>query len=268
MAAYRTRIAPTPSGYLHLGNAVNMVIAWARARLNNGEVLLRIDDADQARIRDEYIQDVFDTLEWLGIQWQLGPHSIDEFHANWSQRLRSPLYSQVLDSLRFAGKLFACTCTRSQILLGGGTLKYQGTCKNAGHDFDKHQVAWRLITPSTLDLSYPVLRQKEGSPAYNLVSVADDVAYGITHIVRGADLAAVSVLQQYMATTTDHLAPFRTIKIEHHPLITDKNGQKLSKSKGAWAIRTMREQGSGPEPVYEIASRYLGLTAHELEALR
>ncbi len=257
MSTFRTRIAPTPSGYLHQGNALNFLITWARARLAQGQVMLRIDDVDQSRVRSEYVQDVFDVLLALRLSWDLGPRTAEEFHASWSQHLRYPRYMDVLQQLRNRGVLFACTCTRAEIRSRRADMRYTGLCLDAGHDFDAPNVAWRLRTPHTLPLPFPILLQKEGSPAYHLASVVDDVDFGITHIVRGADLEPSSLVQKYLASTTPELAPFLNITIEHHTLLVDEQGKKLSKSQGALGV-------FGKVDIGEMRERLIGLAAHAL----
>ena len=182
--ALRTRIAPTPSGFLHVGNALNFLLAWKIARAAGGTIMLRIDDLDAERTRPEYLEGIFRSLEWLGIGWDEGPRDPDDHLTNWSQHLRMEGYRKLLDTLRAKGVLFACDCTRSR----------SQTCECAGKEnaFDKPNLSWRLKTsdtqpvtfhdpddrPITMDLHAvmpaPVLRQRDGSPAYQIASVADD----------------------------------------------------------------------------------------------
>jgi glutamyl-tRNA synthetase len=136
---------------------------------------------------------------------------------------------------------------------------------NAGHDLDAPGVSWRLRTPSDLTLRYVVVRQKEGTPAYNLASVVDDVDFGITHIVRGSDLEPATEVQRHLATLAPGLAPFNLIHITHHPLITGADGQKLSKGQGAMGLRRLVDAGLTRELVFAEAARLMWLTAGELQ---
>ena len=109
----KTRIAPTPSGYLHLGNALSFLITASLAKKTGARVLLRIDDLDQPRVRREYLQDTFDTLRLLEINWEEGPRSVEEQEACFAQIHRMHLYRSVLQQLREGGHVFACTCSRA-----------------------------------------------------------------------------------------------------------------------------------------------------------
>jgi glutamyl-tRNA synthetase len=260
MLHYKTRLAPTPSGYLHFGNAVNFVITWTKARLVGGLVLLRIDDLDIARVRSEYVQDVFDTLEWLGLNWDQGPRTVEDLQKTWSQHRRISRYHAALNDLRSAGALFACTCSRSTIRHANPDMRYPGTCLNAGHSLDAPDVSWRLRTTHDLELRYVVVRQKDGIPAYNLASVVDDVDFGITHIARGADLEAASVVQRVLAESVPSLNSFLSTQIYLHKLLTDRDGVKLSKSQGATDLRIMVDIGEKPTRVFEQAAEILGLS--------
>jgi len=108
----KTRIAPTPSGFLHLGNVLSFALTAALAKQHEAKILLRIDDMDQARAEQEYIQDIFDTLNFLEIPWDEGPRNAEEFKDNYSQLHRLTLYSEAIEQLRDNKLLFACTCSR------------------------------------------------------------------------------------------------------------------------------------------------------------
>jgi glutamyl-tRNA synthetase len=254
----RTRIAPTPSGFLHEGNAFNFVLTWALARRDGREILLRIDDADQGMVREDFVDDIFRSLDWLGITWDMGPQSPDELAQLWSQRHRFDLYHTAIHALMDKGLVFACSCTRTDVRRTSGSMTYTGTCAHNMLDLSTRGTSLRLNTPETA-VPYPVVRQKSGAPAYMIASMVDDIHFGITHIVRGEDLHPASQTQQHLATLVDMLAPFQTIEIVHHPLIVDEHGMKLSKSQGSTDLRTLREQGVGPERVIAAVGRYLGV---------
>ncbi len=264
--AFRTRIAPTPSGFLHAGNAVNFLLAHALAREHEGTLMLRIDDLDVERVRPEYVQDIFDSLEWLGIRPDEGPLDVQDLHLNWSQTDRLDSAHAMLDQLRSVGSLFACTCSR-RLSTGCG-------CRDDDLPFDGKDTAWRLRStghgevtlrelfrePHTLDAAAlmpdPVLRQRNGSPSYQVVSLADDVRYGINLIVRGEDLLPSTACQLQIADLLN-LRVFLDVRFVHHPLLTDAHGHKLSKSAGAGSLHALRTAGETPDRLREQASRLL-----------
>lgn len=252
MSGLRTRIAPTPSGFLHAGNALNFLIAHRIAREEGGNVLLRIDDLDAARARPEYVKDIFDSLQWLGITWDEGPLDAEDFYRNWSQALRSADANALLTALKDAGHLYACTCSRPRMA--------RCACRSADIPFDLPDASWRLRVPEPcvatihcwpagevqVDLHTalrdPVLRQRNGSPAYQIASLADDARFRMNLIVRGEDLRPSSACQVFIAQLLG-LRSFVEARFIHHPLLTDNSGHKLSKSEGATSLRAMRNAG-------------------------
>ncbi len=260
----RTRIAPTPSGLLHLGNGASFLLTATMAREYGAELMLRIDDLDAERVRPEYITDIFETLEWLGIRWTIGPCDPADHRRNWSQSLRSPDHDRLLDELRSGGHLYACTCSRP---------KLKGCdCRALGVDLDAPEASWRLRVPErcpvtiqewgsgprVLDLARllpdPVLRQRglngqRPRPAYQVASLSDDLHFGIDLVVRGEDLLPSTACQVYMATLLGRAA-FAEATFVHHALIGDERGGKLSKSRGAGSLREWRQAGEGPELVH------------------
>ncbi|MFN8712219.1 MAG: glutamate--tRNA ligase family protein [Bacteroidota bacterium] len=241
---FRTRIAPTPSGFLHSGNIYSFQLTAQLAAETGAEILLRIDDLDAARKRPEYVANIFETLHTLGIRWQLGPQTPDDFENNWSQHLRLPLYNETLQQLRqHEGLVYVCTCSRRELDAANGTCN----CKNNNLPFDTPDTAWRVaVEPGTvisfndlqrgkveIDLAETtgdfVVRRRDGIPAYQIASLTDDVHFGITHIVRGEDLLPSTAAQLFLAEKLG-LTSFLQSKFLHHALITDESGLKLSKS--------------------------------------
>jgi glutamyl/glutaminyl-tRNA synthetase len=263
MSGLRTRIAPTPSGFLHVGNALNFLITHHLAREEGGTVMLRIDDLDTARVRPEYVQDIFDSLHWLGITWDEGPRDADDFRRNWSQTLRLEPANALLSALKDAGHLYACTCSR----------KHAADCRCSDRhlSFDLPDAAWRLRVPqrcvvtmknwprgeARVDLHSalrdPVLRQRGGSSAYQVASLSDDTRSGMTLIVRGEDLLPSSACQSFIAGLLG-LGSFIDARFLHHPLITDKEGRKLSKSEGASSLRALRLGGDTADRLRDQAA--------------
>ena len=245
-----SRIAPTPSGYLHLGNAFSFILTWLLVRKRGGVLHLRIDDLDAARRREAYIEDIFRTLDWLGMDYDEGPSGPDDFYRNHSQQHRIPAYEALLQDLRARGALFACTCSRKEIQLAAADGQYPGTCRDRGLPFDAPETAWRIRTPENAQATWHdairgpqtvflhaamrdfVVRRKDGIPAYQIASLSDDLAMGINCIVRGADLLDATAAQLLLADLLDRPA-FAHIQWFHHPLLLDAQGHKLSKSQGA-----------------------------------
>ncbi len=236
----RLRLAPTPSGFLHIGNALNFWLNWrcARSRLG-GKVLLRIDDLDADRKRPEYVEDIFRTLDWLKIDWDEGPSGPDDFEKNWSQACRRDLYEDMLTRLRRDDALFACGKSRKELAAFGDNYPETFRRQNIAHDTP--EVAWRVKTPPGFAMHDFVVRRRDGVPAYQIASLADDVHFNITHIVRGEDLRASSAAQVFLAEKLG-LSGFLNTKIWHHPLLLDCLGNKLSKSAGASALREMQKR--------------------------
>lgn len=239
----RTRIAPTPSGFLHSGNAYSFTLTAAWAKELGANILLRIDDLDDARKRPEYVADIFATLHRLQISWQLGPQTPDEFEQHWSQRLRMAEYNAALEALcRIPGLVYACTCSR-RVLSSGG----QCSCHLRNLPLSTPDAAWRVnVPPHTLirfndekrgavkiDLHAAagnfVVRRRDGIAAYQIASLVDDMIFEITHIVRGEDLLPSTAAQLFLAKQLGY-ENFLQVRFLHHELITDEQGNKLSKS--------------------------------------
>lgn len=252
----RLRLAPTPSGYLHTGNALNFALNWLAARLGGAGLLLRIDDLDAERKRPEYVQDIFESLDWLGLDRDEGPRSADDFEKNWSQHLRLPLYFNVLERLREKGLLFACRKSRRDLAPYGNA--YPPGFRDQGLSLEDPDVAWRLKTPPGLALRDFAVRRRDGVPAYQVASVADDLYFGITHVIRGADLAESTDAQRFLARCLGE-DKFLKINFLHHPLIINEHGEKLSKSAGASSLKALREGGGGAEAVFRRVAAVLGL---------
>lgn len=243
MSASRiTRIAPTPSGFLHLGNAVNFALISLLAARWDAQVALRIDDMDSTRARPEYVDDIFATLEWLEVPWSLGPRDSAGFARDFSMSARTDYYRAQLESLRDSGlTVFACACSRADLASTGG-LRCAGRCVDSALDLVPNRTALRLRIPEgaviamsgkTVDLAVHgdvVLWRRDDLPAYHLVTVIEDRDLGVTDIVRGADLLESSALHAWLAP---HLnAPnVAEANYVHHGLIADDDGHKLSKSR-------------------------------------
>jgi len=264
----KTRIAPTPSGYLHLGNILSFSLTAGLARRAGASILLRIDDLDRERVDPRYVEDVFETLRFLEIPWDEGPTNRDDFERGWSQMRRLSLYETALGFLRRSGAVFACSCSRAQLAGWDG---YPGTCRDRGISLDAPDVNWRLRTELfpgggglaelPVEMRDVVVRKKNGFPAYQLSSVVDDLHFGIDLVVRGEDLRASTMAQLYLARALAsagmrEAAGFGGVRFVHHPLLT-AGGEKLSKSAGATSIHYLRGQGASPADVFTLIGQSL-----------
>jgi len=246
------RIAPTPSGYLHIGNAFNFVLTWLHVRALDGQLVLRIDDLDEARSKTPYIEDIFRVLEFLELDWDLGPFSVTEHQQKFSQKHRIPLYQAARKKLRDKGELFACDCTRKSILERTGDTNYDGFCLERNLDLDAPDIYWRLASrlpekvqyelhptgfqkiPTDPESQYVVLKRKKGFSSYQLASLVDDVHWKINTIIRGEDLLQSTAIQLHLAKLLK-ASSFKKCRFLHHQLIEVK-GKKLSKSSSASPI--------------------------------
>lgn len=275
MSPVVSRIAPTPSGLLHKGNACNFVLTWALVRKRNGRLRLRIDDLDAPRVRQEYLDDIFFTLDWLGIDWDEGPTSVEDHLNHHSQQAKIPVYQETIDQIWELGKAFACQCSRKQIKAISLDGQYPETCREIGLDKDTPNTALRICTPQPAQISWKdemtgeyaislyhqmrdfVIRRKDQLPAYQIASLVDDLDAGVNMIIRGQDLANSTAAQLFLASILN-ADTFLKIQWCHHPLLLDSSGQKLSKSKGASAIKILREQGKSPDDIFEQVGKWLG----------
>ncbi|HEY0244849.1 MAG TPA: glutamate--tRNA ligase family protein [Mucilaginibacter sp.] len=255
---HKTRIAPTPSGYLHLGNVLSFSLTAALAKKTDAKILLRIDDLDRERANKLYIHDIFDTLNFLAIPWHEGPLNMHDYESNWSQVHRMPIYEKALQHLKDNNAIFACTCSRTQM--------QSCTCRQKALPFDAANTCWRLITDNqavaiktlnneTIRASLPdamhnfVVKKKDGYPAYQLASLIDDLHFGIDLVVRGEDLWPSTIAQHYLALLLD-MPEFQKITFHHHALIMASADKKLSKSAGATSINYLRKQGKKQVDIY------------------
>lgn len=247
------RIAPTPSGFIHAGNKANFRLVAERCREADGVLRLRIDDLDRQRVRPAYVQSIFEALRELEISPELGPQTPAEHEAHFSQTLRLPRYGEVLHKLVWGKHVFACRCSRAQMTAESRNGQYSGACLHRNIPLDAPDVSWRLRMPEDAESHfynetggletanlfalnpYFVVRRRDGLPAYHIASLADDVDYGTTDIIRGEDLRESTFSQAYLAALLE-FETFRNIHFEHHPLLLGPDGQKLSKSAGAKAI--------------------------------
>ena len=252
------RLAPTPSGDLHVGNLTAFLAAWLSARTAGGRVLLRIEDVDTARARADVAARQRADLRWLGLDW-------DEEVPSQSARDYAPFLHALHASTYF------CTCTRKDVAAAGGV--YPGTCREAGHPEGKVRLRlpdgpvtfldrrWGARTVDPATQGDPVLRRADGVFTYDLAVVADDLVDGVTEVVRGADLLEHTAVQVRLWEALGATPPTWL----HTPLVLGSDGRKLSKSHGAQHVCALRDAGIGPEQVLARVFPWLGLRAATLQ---
>jgi glutamyl-tRNA synthetase len=267
----KVRFAPSPTGMMHVGNARTALITWLFARRQGGHYLLRIDDTDQERSKQEYEDAIEDGLRWLGLTWD---------HKD-NQKFRSAIYDEKIEALKKAGRIYACYETpeelslkrKTQLSIGKPPIYDRASLsltaeQKAKYESEGRKPHWRfLLQPKPIewddlirgpvkfdgaDLSDPVVIREDGSPLYHLCSVIDDVDFGITHIVRGED---------HVSNTATHVQMFEALgakppEFAHLPLISDSEGGKLSKRLGSISLRDLREDvGLEPMAVASLMAR-------------
>ncbi len=257
----RSRLAPTPSGMLHEGNALNFILTWWFTRFHRGELILRIDDSDDSRSRDAYLQDIFEVIDWLGIDYDHGPFNIEEHKRNFSQALKKEYYFNELNSF-LEGKLFGCSCSRRELKDHDN---YPGTCSHSGLSFIEGETCLRSQRQQPGEFNQMVLWRKDDKPAYQLVSVLEDRDSRITDIIRGEDLFNSSVYQRELFSDFGESAFPKTF---HHEVILGENHLKLSKGQ---ADQGVREKFSNKENFFKnilwpfLGKKFEGVSLEELK---
>lgn len=280
----QSRIAPTPSGFLHLGNVFNFILTWLISRKYKGKLQLRIDDIDAVRRRNEYVEDIFYVLDWLGLNYDIGPAGPDDFYQNYSQQLRLDEYHHALKGLWGKELLFACQCSRTQIKRNSIDGQYPGTCRTLDIPNNTLQTSWRIKTsPQEIvqwhdaymgqqtfslfnEMRDFVLKRKDNLPAYQLVSVIEDIKHNINFIVRGEDLKASTAAQLFLSKNLPN-STFHQTQFLHHPLLKNHDLKKLSKSVGALAMRQWMGHWSSPVKCYKWIAKVLGIDKSEVNSL-
>jgi glutamyl/glutaminyl-tRNA synthetase len=266
--SYRSRLAPSPTGLLHLGHARTFWVAQERARAEGGTLILRNEDIDSTRFKLEFVSQMIEDLRWFGFEWQEGPDCGGPF-APYNQSERFHLYRAALEKLRAGGFVYPCTCSRKDIRdaasaphAGDDEVIYPGTCReNRQSEIVNRKFSWRFRVPDGETISFTdgnfgdqkfvagkdfgdfVVWRHDGVPAYQLACVVDDAAMQITEVVRGADLL-VSTARQILLYRALGLTPPAFF---HCPLWCDETGERLAKRHDALSLRTLRARGETPE---------------------
>lgn len=268
---YRGRLAPTPTGDMHVGHASTYLEAWNRAQAAGGVLVLRIEDLDPLRCRDAWMQRTIEDLSWLGIRWTEGP--IRQTH-------RRAVYENVWRTLRDRGDIYPCTASRREVRDAahaphdddeGGDPVFPPELRpalGAGRDVERPAgVMWRFRVPdgevirfndvqcgacaftAGVDFGDFVVWRKDDVPAYELAVVADDIDMRITEVIRGEDLLRSTARQLLIYRALDAAPPAWC----HVPLVRDENGRRLAKRHQALSLRELRAQGLTVDDVLALA---------------
>ena len=266
MTPMRTRFAPSPTGFLHIGGARTALFNWALTRRLGGTFILRIEDTDLERSTRESEAAVLDGLGWLGIEWDEGPYRQSE---------RADRHAEVVEQLLESGRAYRCVCTKEDLearrdenVAAGGKGLYSGQCRDLGlgADCGSHAVRLRIdpevslrwddlvFGPSGQDASEigdGIIRRSDGTPLYHLAVVVDDLDMRITHVIRGAD---------HHSNTPFQLALYHAMGAEipifaHVPLIVAESGRKLSKRKDPVSLQQFKADGYLPEAMLNWLAR-------------
>ncbi len=271
---YRGRLAPSPTGYLHLGHARTFLIAAQRAREFGGELILRNEDLDPDRCRPEFITAMYEDLHWLGIQWSEGPDCGGP-HTPYSQSERRSFYLKAWKNLRDSGEIYPCTCSRKDLAASATAPNdaddepiYPGKCRarnDAAKFEDPAGVNWRFRISDGEEIRFSdqhlgdqryvagrdfgdfVIWRRDDVPSYQLAVVVDDHAMQISEVVRGADLLKSTARQLLLFRALGWNSP----KFYHCDLVRDEAGMRLAKRHDALSIRNLRQSGWTAEQARE-----------------
>jgi glutamyl-tRNA synthetase len=283
VAEHRTRLAPSPTGALHLGNARTFLINWLLARKNGWKILLRIEDLDGPRIKRGADAAAIEDLRWLGLDW-------DEAPIYQSPRLE--IYREAVQRLLASGRAYPCVCSRKEVDLAAsaphfedGAAVYPGTCRgkfDSVEDAEKRcgrkpavrfEVRDEIVefsdlfaAPQRFDVAKQlgdfVIAKADGTPAYQLAVVVDDAEQNITHIVRGGDLIDSTPRQILLYRALGLVAKIPSYC--HLPLVIGPDGKRLAKRHGDTRLASYRERGVSSARLLAMFARWCGLEADDV----
>ncbi len=282
----RTRFAPSPTGHMHLGNVRTALFSWLFARKSGGEFVLRIEDTDEARSREEYTGILQQDLEWLGYHWDIGPGP-GVNPQSFRQSARGGIYADLYVKLLNSDHAYPCFCTPEQLtasreaqIRAGRPPRYDGTC--ARLSAAERQSRINSGVPHTLRFRIPenrkvvfedlvrgpqlfqaadigdfIIRRADGTPAFFFCNAADDALTGITHVLRGEDHLSNTPRQLLLLEALGLAAP----RYGHLPLLLGSDSTPLSKRHGSMSVASLREQGYLPDGI----NNYLARLGHHYE---
>jgi glutamyl-tRNA synthetase len=286
--SYRGRFAPSPTGDLHLGSVATALVAWLRARAAGGTFVLRVEDIDTPRVVPGSEARQLADLRWLGLDWDEGPDVGGPF-VPYRQSERSARYEAAIDALAAQGLAYLCDCSRREISsvasaphAGEEGPRYPGTCRPHGMRARpwKRPPAVRVVLPDrevVVDDAFQgrmrqdvaqtvgdfVLKRGDGVYAYQLAVVVDDLAMGITEVVRGADLLGSAARQVLLAELLGGRAP----GFAHVPLVVDAHGARLEKRSPRHTLHGWRASGRAADSLVTLLARSLGLVGDQLSGV-
>jgi glutamyl-tRNA synthetase len=261
----KTRFAPSPTGYLHIGGARTALFSWLYARRHGGRFVLRIEDTDLERSTAESVNVILEGMTWLGLTYDEGP---------FYQSQRFDRYDEVIEQMLAKGLAYRCSCTKERLdalreeqMANKQKPRYDGRCRGKAVDANEpHVVRFRnppdgvvvvndwvhgKVAFGNAEMDDLIIRRTDGSPTYNFVVVVDDMDMGITHVIRGDD---------HLNNTPRQINILRALGVEpptyaHLPMILGEDGQKLSKRHGAASVTDYREEGYLPQALLNYLAR-------------
>jgi glutamyl/glutaminyl-tRNA synthetase len=276
-SSYRGRLAPSPTGLLHLGHARTFWTAYQRAQAEKGALVLRNEDLDPERSRQEFVDAMIEDLRWLGVVWQEGP-GVGGAFSPYSQSERRDFYLAAWRRLLAAGWIYPCRCSRRDLARAAQAPHedegiYPGTCRPEQATFPAATATpvgrnWRFRLPQNETVEFEdghlgpqrlvagkdfgdfLVWRRDDVPAYQLAVVVDDAAMEITEVVRGADLLRSTARQILLARALGLRSP----AWYHCDLMLDEHGQRLAKRQDALSLRALRGQGKSPEEAIQMAT--------------
>jgi glutamyl-tRNA synthetase len=278
---YRGRLAPSPTGYLHVGHARTFWTAAQRARAAGGALILRNEDLDAVRFRMDFVDAMIEDLRWLGLDWDEGP-DVGGSHAPYNQSGRRALYRKALEALHASGLIYPCTRTRRDVIEaarapheGGADDEpvFPSAFRPPADAFlpplgGRVSVNWRMRVPDGEELGFDdrnlgpqrsvpgrdfgdfLVWRKDDCPSYQLACAVDDAEMGVTEVVRGADLVRSTFRQLLIYRALGLAAP----GYYHCPLTTDDKGERLAKRHDALSLRALRARGVTPQDIIRSMS--------------